>query len=135
MDPKFFSLLLQDTARLLRPAKLTVVASVSNDPTQNVEDHRSADTLRALSDLASLFDDPAATTSAKPNHVVHKLMFYAAYVLGTPAPMLRVMADEAAMRAKTLESESAKVASSGGGGSGSFRRMQSNQGGPRIEEL
>ncbi|KAI0700015.1 hypothetical protein C8T65DRAFT_709765 [Cerioporus squamosus] len=118
MDAKFFSLLLQDTAHLLRPAKLTVVAS--SDPALSLEDHRSANALRHAK-------------SAKANHVVHKLMFYAAYVIGTPAPMLRVLADEATMQAKTLKNESARAAPSGGGAR--VRRVPTNTGGPRIEEL
>ncbi len=142
MDAKFFSLLLQDTAHLLRPTKLAVVAS--NDPAPNLEDHRSANTLRVFSDLAALFGEPASSTPAqgahsttkgsKTNHVVHKLMFYAAYVVGTPAPMLRVLADEATMRAKTLENESARAAPGGGGGA-QVRRLTATPGGPRIEEL
>ncbi|RDX50264.1 hypothetical protein OH76DRAFT_1555794 [Lentinus brumalis] len=142
MDAKFFSLLLQDTAHLLRPTKLAVIAS--NDPALNLEDHRSANALRVFSDLAALFGEPAASTPAegghsttrgtKTNHVVHKLMFYAAYVVGTPAPMLRVLADEATMRAKTLENESARAAPGGGGGA-QVRRVTATPGGPRIEEL
>ncbi|RPD65186.1 hypothetical protein L226DRAFT_501974 [Lentinus tigrinus ALCF2SS1-7] len=134
MDSKFFSLLLQDTAHLLRPAKMAVISSASDDPGQNLEDHRSANALRVLSDLAVLFGERGTTNiNAKPNHVVHKLMFYAAYVLSTPAPMLRVLADEATLRAKTLESESARAGFSSG--RASVRRVQPDAGGPRIEEL
>ena len=103
MNPQFFSLLLQDIAVLLRPATVTVVSST--DSPRTLEDHPSANALRVLSDLASLFDDPPVKPKPKPNHVVHKLTFYAAYIIGTPAPMLRVLADEATMRAKTLEKE------------------------------
>ena len=46
---------------------------------------------------------------AKPNHIVHKLTFYAAHVLGTPGPMLRVLADEASMRAMSFEKEAKQL--------------------------
>ena len=46
---------------------------------------------------------------AKPNHILHKLTFYAAHVLGTPGPMLRVLADEASMRAMSFEKEARQL--------------------------
>ena len=131
MNPQFFSLLLQDIAVLLRPATVTVVASP--DSTRQLEDHPSANALRVLSDLASLFDDNAVKTRPKPNHVVHKLTFYAAYIIGTPAPMLRVLADEATMRAKTLEKEGSER--KGVHGSDVKRVHSLRMDAPRIEEL
>ncbi|CDO68391.1 hypothetical protein BN946_scf184815.g38 [Trametes cinnabarina] len=121
MNPQFFSLLLKDTAFLLRPATVTVLPSRNSVLTPSeLEAHPSANALRVLSDMAEFFSDtrtgghgrslPNARSTEKihpkPNHVVHKLTFYAAYILGTPAPMLRVLADEATMRAKLLENES-----------------------------
>ena len=65
---------------------------------------------------------------------MHKLTFYATYVLGTPGPMLRVLADEAAMRAKTLEGEAREAGRRRDGGD--VKRVGSGRGsGPRIEEL
>ncbi|KAI0730925.1 hypothetical protein C8Q76DRAFT_614104 [Earliella scabrosa] len=132
MDSQFFSLLLQDIAVLLRPATVTVVAST--DSPRRLEDHPSANALRVLSDLASLFDDTSVKSKAKPNHVVHKLTFYAAYIIGTPAPMLRVLADEATMRAKTLEKEGSE-GRRGVHGADVKRVHSLRQDAPRIEEL
>ena len=120
---------------------MTVIAS-QDGTAPNLEEHPSARVLRVLSDLASLFtsppsgnaESPAQPKKAKPNHVVHKLTFYAAYVLGTPGPMLRVLADEAAMRAKTLESE-AREAGRRRDGKDVKRVGRGNESGPRIEEL
>ncbi|KAH9852166.1 hypothetical protein C2E23DRAFT_868976 [Lenzites betulinus] len=147
MDSRFFSLLLKDTALLLRPAAVTVVPQPGSSLTATeLEAHPSRDTLRVLSDFAEFFGSPAEGTrgahgepgqpeaKSKPNHVVHKLTFYAAYVLGTPAPMLRVLADEAAMKAKALESEAQREASAHGQ---NVRRIGQNesQGAAKIEEL
>ena len=114
MSKEVFSLLLQDAAFLLQPKKVVEVKSVpTTDDNVDLRQNASLNALRVLSDIASLYGEPPAKNDGagssqplrKPSHVVHKLLFYAAYVLGTPAPMLRVLADEAAMRAKTLESE------------------------------
>ena len=115
VNPQLFSLLLKDSAALLRPATVTVLASGDN-ATRDLEEHPSADALRVLSDIAAVFTEAQDSNrdhhptlgppqKAKPNHILHKLTFYAAHVLGTPGPMLRVLADEATMRAKTLEKE------------------------------
>ncbi|KAH9893328.1 hypothetical protein C8Q73DRAFT_648077 [Cubamyces lactineus] len=120
MNSQFFSLLLKDTALLLRPATVTIVPDRDSALTSaGLEAHPSANALRVLSDLAEFFSDNSRPPNSaverqpnspsrepsKPNHVVHKLTFYAAYVLGTPTPMLRMLADEAMMRAKMLEKE------------------------------
>ncbi|PIL33207.1 hypothetical protein GSI_04657 [Ganoderma sinense ZZ0214-1] len=116
-NPQLFSLLLRDSAAFLRPATVTVVTP------QDLEEHPSPNALRVLSDMAALFTEAQDSTrnrptsgvpqKAKPNHVVHKLTFYAAHVLGTPGSMLRVLADEAIVRAKSLENEAKQAAGSG----------------------
>ncbi|KAM5537102.1 hypothetical protein V8D89_009248 [Ganoderma adspersum] len=118
VNPRLFSLLLQDSAAFLRPATVTVVA-FRDAVMQDLEEHPSANVLRVLSDIAALFSEAQDGSGSrptselpqktKPNHVIHKLMFYAAHVLGTPGPMLRVLADEATMRAKTLENEAKQL--------------------------
>ncbi|KAI0832073.1 hypothetical protein BC628DRAFT_1453207 [Trametes gibbosa] len=147
MDSRFFSLLLNDSALLLRPATVAVVpppgAAVTEielraDPSGNI--------LRVLSDLSEFFShagegarakdrepDPSRA-NLKSNHLVHKLTFYAAYVLGMPAPMLRVLADEVMMRAKALESEAKRGVSIH---SKDIKRVgqKQAQGGARIQEL
>ncbi|KAI0363141.1 hypothetical protein BV20DRAFT_1007803 [Pilatotrama ljubarskyi] len=147
MNPRFFSLLLKDTALLLRPAHVTVLPQRSATLTATeLETHPSANALRVLSDLAEFFGRHAPESTAgkkatstpfsrpKTNHVVHKLIFYAAYVLGTPGPMLRVLADEATMRAKALEKEAEQGARDEGQ---RVQRVGQNQskGSARIEEL
>lgn len=145
MNPQFFSLLLKDTALLLRPATVTVIPEPKSAPSSA---DPSANALRVFSDLAEFLTEsptpertsegnaPSAQPKSrpKPNHVVHKLTFYAAYLLGTPAPMLRVLADEATMRANALEKEAKQAAQSGGQ---SINRVgqRPSQGGARIEEL
>ncbi|KAI0630666.1 hypothetical protein C8Q77DRAFT_219757 [Trametes polyzona] len=150
MNPQFFSLLLKDTALLLRPAKVTVVPEPGSALTPSELDaHPSANALRVLSDLAQFFDESRAgpeaaqpppqskpQSKAKPNHVVHKLTFYAAYVLGTPAPMLRMLADEAVMQAKALDEEAKQAVSAGSGQS--VKRVgqgDGGRGGAKIEEV
>ena len=139
-NPLLFSLLLQDAATLLRPAPVTVHGV-------GLDAHPSANTLRALSDLVALFGSTPAMstpeTKSKPepkpraSHVVHKLTFYAAYVLGTPPPMLRVLADEALMRARTMEGERRGVDAPRGGGTGGEVRRADGRSVPKskIEEL
>ncbi|KAL1945141.1 hypothetical protein VTO73DRAFT_2761 [Trametes versicolor] len=149
MNSQFFSLLLKDTALLLRPATVTVLPEPKSAlSSADLEAHPSANALRVFSDLAEFFTEsptldrasggtaPSAQPKSKPkpNHVVHKLTFYAAYLLDTPAPMLRVLADEATMRANALEKEAKQAAQSGGQ---SINRVgqRPSQGGARIEEL
>ncbi|KAI0642320.1 hypothetical protein C8Q79DRAFT_1013608 [Trametes meyenii] len=141
MNPQFFSLLLKDTALLLRPANVTVLPTPGSALTSTeLEAYPSANALRVLSDLAEFFSEPVAgaenaTVKPKPNHIVHKLTFYAAYILGTPSPMLRVIADEATMHAKTLERE-ARQDEQGAKGEGAKKLGQSRSvRGMRIEEL
>ncbi len=149
MNPQFFSLLLQDTALLLRPATVTVIPEPKSAlSSADLEAHPSANALRVLSDLADFLTEslapdrapegnaPSAQTKSRqrPNHVVHKLTFYAAYILGIPAPMLRVLVDEVTMRANALEKEAKQAAQTS---SQSIHRVgqKQSQGGSRIEEL
>ena len=151
MNSQFFSLLLKDTSLLLRPATMIIVPDRASALTAvELETHPSANALRVLSDLAGFFSgdsrmvDPEAgrhpeassrpKSKAKPNYVVHKLAFYAAYVLGTPSPMLRMLADEAMMRAKMLENE-AKQEPQGSSSRNVKRVGQGKEEGARIKEL
>lgn len=149
MDPAIYSLLLKDAATLLRPAPVTVVVSTDSQTSSTFGDHPSVNVLCVLSDLASLFDKvPAKANSQAPgasstqqrpkhNHVVHKLTFYAAYILGTPAPMLRVLVDEATIRAKMLEVEGSRNNAERKSEGRDVKRVGdgSHSGGPKIEEL
>ena len=97
---------------------MTVVASRDN-ATGDLEEHPSANALRLFSDIAAVFTEAqdnrdhhptsGPPQKAKPNHILHKLTFYAAHVLGTPGPMLRVLADEASMRAMSFEKEAKQL--------------------------
>ncbi|KAI0333905.1 hypothetical protein GY45DRAFT_1319144 [Cubamyces sp. BRFM 1775] len=157
MHSQFFSLLLKDTALLLRPATVTVVPDRGSALTSaELEAHPSANALRVLSDFAEFFSDDSRSpdpavqqqpnslspqpskAKVKLNHVVHKLTFYAAYILGTPTPMLRMLADEATMRAKMLENE-AKQGPQATSSSQNVKRVGHGKGegeeGARIKEL
>ena len=109
VDSQLFSLLLQDMAILIRPATITVHDPViaENDP----REHANANTLRVLSDLAALFGSrPTVHPEGKPvvaktNHVAHKLAFYSAYVLGTPAPLVHAVVDETVIQVEIMKGE------------------------------
>ncbi|KAI1788145.1 hypothetical protein LXA43DRAFT_974958 [Ganoderma leucocontextum] len=143
VNSQLFSLLLKDSATILRPAAVTVVTP-RDEATRNLEEHPSANALRVLSDLATLFDEAQDSNGnpstsglpqrAKPNHVAHKMTFYAAHILGTPGPMLRVLTDEATMRAKTLGNEAKQTEGYSSGGDVKRNRGEKTIT-PRIEEL
>lgn len=127
MTRPFFSVLIHDTARLLRPSVVTEVSAALSRSEQaypDLEGHPSANTLRVLSDLSKFFSDasrsrgppppsdfsgPVPTSNAsstlKTNHITHKLMFYAAHVLSVPAILLRALCDELDSRAQTIIQE------------------------------
>ncbi|KAI0076593.1 hypothetical protein K474DRAFT_1684749 [Panus rudis PR-1116 ss-1] len=108
ITPKSMSILLTDVVKLLRPSAITVVTQEdqSHDSPSPYECHPSSRTLLALSDLSSLFTSP---TDGSPNHITHKLTFYAARVLSTPAFVLNTVSDEVKLRAKRVEREDAQT--------------------------
>ena len=109
VDSQLFSLLLQDMTILLRPATATVHDPVISE--NDLREHANANTLRVLSDLAALFGSrPAVHLEGKPvvaktNHVAHKLTFYSAYVLGTPAPLVHAVVDESVIQVEIMKGE------------------------------
>ncbi|KAJ3833693.1 hypothetical protein F5878DRAFT_518329, partial [Lentinula raphanica] len=85
-----FSVLMQDTATLLRPQPIVVAVDVPSHP------HRNA--VYVLSDLHRLFSiadrtDPNHNPHSH-SHITHKLLFYTAHVLSTPSVILRSVSDE-----------------------------------------
>ena len=118
VDPNYFRCCKKDSAALLRTATVIVIAS-RDAATRDLEERASANALRVLSDIAALSTEVQDSTrhcstsgpaqKVKPNHVVHRLMFYAAHTVGTPRPMLRVLADEASMRAMSFEKEAKQL--------------------------
>ncbi|OBZ66906.1 hypothetical protein A0H81_13111 [Grifola frondosa] len=132
MTSTFFSALLRDAATLLKPSSVTLVSPSTPSVTlstsdvegqsehcPDLENHSSANTLRVLTDLSSLFQQssrsgpapfqlspPSQSSKPRPNHIAHKLTFYAAQVVGTPSPLLRALADEVAVRAEKMKFES-----------------------------
>ncbi|GBE86234.1 hypothetical protein BKA93DRAFT_816514 [Sparassis latifolia] len=175
MTSPFLSVLLRDTAILLRPAPVTVLrratssgsdrgvsgalreSTQAQDGRADLASHPNALAILALSDLFALFQaapratqipappeppeplpssvpplpsgmptsiplsvPPPLTSGAAPHppspervrgskHIPHKLTFYAAHVLGAPTAMLRVLADEVAVRAQAVAREGADV--------------------------
>ncbi|KAF8909308.1 hypothetical protein CPB84DRAFT_1765790 [Gymnopilus junonius] len=97
MASELISLLLRDAARLLRPLRVTqVVSSEESDKVSSAHPHIMP--VLVLSDLYDLFSDNVVPS--KPNHITHKLRFYAAHVLSTPSTILRLVANEMSMRAQ-----------------------------------
>ncbi|KAJ3817361.1 hypothetical protein F5880DRAFT_1493074, partial [Lentinula raphanica] len=95
-----FSVLMQDTATLLRPQPIATAVAVTAD----VPSHPNRNTVYALSDLHRLFtislggkgEKGEQAKGEKGAHVAHKLLFYSAHVLSTPSVVLRSVADEVA---------------------------------------
>lgn len=114
IDAKLFSLLLRDTAQLLRPQVVTAIS-----PTANAQDagfsidssHPSIFTILALSDLSKVLElaDPPKTAPDKPeshqNHITFKLSFYVAQILSTPPAILGRVTDEILARSRVIERE------------------------------
>ncbi|PSR73893.1 hypothetical protein PHLCEN_2v10290 [Hermanssonia centrifuga] len=108
MTPKFFSLLMQDAAKLLRPAPvLSLSPTHLTSPTKEFDVHPSANALLALSDVSTLFaaSPPRPPHSRAPNPTVAKLAFYGARIISTPTYILTALADETSVRANLLERE------------------------------
>ena len=109
MTPAFFSLLMRDTAKLIRPASVVSISSETEGAHNTTHDyitHPSADTLRTLSDISALFQGAVV---ASKRHAVSaasaKSAFYSARVMVTPSYILKALADELASRARLLERE------------------------------
>ncbi|KZT07481.1 uncharacterized protein LAESUDRAFT_724932 [Laetiporus sulphureus 93-53] len=174
MTPAFFALLLRDSSTLLRPSTVVelgdaIQGSSSNalggSVSRDLEGHPNANTLRALSDLSTLFSGPTHSSSSassasssaplrvatkpiaatnKHIHVAHKLTFYAAHVLSVPPLLLRALADETARRADVVAREGLDVQSGSTStqrsagvlpGDGAQAVGQGGAGRVRIEEL
>jgi hypothetical protein len=131
MTPSFFSLLMCDAAKLLRPSTVVAISTTGNP--DSFMEHPSANALLVLSDTSTLFQSQPAKSSA-PNPITAKLAFYAARIVSTPSYVLIALADEAVARAKLVEREEqlnkASPAEAAQGPSSETRMRK-----PRIEEL
>lgn len=121
MPLPLFCILLRDAAVLLRPSTVveltsTAPAEASSDspftPVDDLSSHPSALALLVLSDLSALFSADLRSASplgidakTKPNHVTHKLAFYAAYILGVPPVLLRALTVEISERSESIARE------------------------------
>jgi len=112
MNSTLFSLLLRDTVTLIRPLPVTMVSlhvtqSMEIDPTS----HPHLNLILVLSDLSRLFElSPSRKAPhTKPNHVKHKLVFYAAHILSTPSPILWALAEEISQKTLAYEETSDDV--------------------------
>lgn len=128
MTSAFFSVLLYDAARLLRPVPVTVLPSHSSSTGafSSFESHPNTTTLLALSDLSEFFSTPlpANAHSSKSinsksrqtnTHITHKVTFYAARVISTPTQVLTNLADELMLRAEVVRRESTDESEKGNG--------------------
>lgn len=110
MTNKLITLLLRDAARLLRPLRVTQdMSSPASDTVSSAHPHIMP--ILVLSDLNDLFSD--SRTPSKPNHIAHKIRFYAAHILSTPSAILRSLADEMNIRARDEDGGVIKVDLSG----------------------
>lgn len=129
MTPSFFALLMRDAARLLRPSAVVAISSAA--PQEAFADHPAADALRALSDVAALFERSAREKTKTPNPVAAKLAFYAARIVATPPYVLTALADEAVARARLVgREEELDIKQTAAAAPGQTRAAK-----PRIEEL
>lgn len=108
MTASFLAMLLRDTGQLLRPQLVT--ASPAADGVRWT-DHPHRLAILVLSDLSELFQSPGG----RPNHVTHKLLFYAAHILSTPSPLLADLSNEIMERSRILESEAQHPCGEAGG--------------------
>ncbi|KAK7687637.1 hypothetical protein QCA50_008852 [Cerrena zonata] len=134
MTSAFFSILLNDASRLLRPKAVTVLSPhpSSTNTSSPYESHPNTTSLLALSDLSVFFSTPlpvnarsAKSTNSKPHqtntHVTHKVAFYAARIISTPSNVLSTLADELMLRAEVVRREG--MSETGRGNEDPKRRM------------
>jgi hypothetical protein len=103
MTSQLISLLLRDTARLLRPAPVTVLPSnsASDNATSAaayvdecvLKSHSSWVAILALSDLSKVVETQKKKGTGQ-NYMTRKLTFYAAQILSMPKPALVSISDE-----------------------------------------
>lgn len=125
MTSAFFTLLLRDTATLLRPRRVSVLPSTKDlpvDPPADLSSEPCLSALLGLSDLHALFLLPSSTASLsatedepeklpsrpRQDHVPSKLLFYAGQVLGTPSSAMEMLAAEVELMSKKTEKEDLK---------------------------
>lgn len=103
MTDNLFSLLLQDSARLLKPLLITHIEHAPTGTLHSAKaitiSHPHGITLLVLSDLYNMFSNSQGHASQneprwKDNHICHKLLFYAAHISATPSEVLDVLVYE-----------------------------------------
>ncbi|KAF9218628.1 hypothetical protein BS17DRAFT_741906 [Gyrodon lividus] len=114
INAKTMLVLLEDVIKLLRPWRVTIagpcLASDERIPALT-ENHPSATTIMAISDMASLFHlaMESSTISSQHSYVVMKLTFYAAHLLSTPSSILHDLTEEAYLHLKSVEKEAERI--------------------------
>ncbi|KIJ34956.1 hypothetical protein M422DRAFT_262918 [Sphaerobolus stellatus SS14] len=89
-----FSLLLSDAWTLIRPNPVAVISE--SDASSSASDKA----ILAISDILHLFE-----SAPKLKHVVHKLNFYSAHVVGQDTQILKAVAEEARITALKMKNE------------------------------
>jgi hypothetical protein len=110
MNDKLISLLLHDTAQLLRPQIVSVV-SPPVPPGQELTRSKLAShpTFLMLSDLSKLFrpvDQPSDAVAPRQNHITMKISFYIAHIVSIPSVILSDLSGEVLARSRVVDQES-----------------------------
>jgi hypothetical protein len=115
MTSGFFSVLLRDTATLLRPLPVAPLRApdsagiFSGKFDHAVHPHRTS--ILVLSDLSKLFGTKPHPSKTKPNHITHKLLFYIAHILSTQSILLRAVSEEVMAKSLAMEKDTHLVTS------------------------
>lgn len=112
MDDKLVSLLLHDTAQLLRPQLVSVVSPPA-PPGQEITRSKQAShpTFLMLSDLSKLFqpvvqhEQPSEAVAPRQNHITMKISFYIAHIASIPSVILSDLSGEVLARSRVVDQE------------------------------
>ncbi|KIK63378.1 hypothetical protein GYMLUDRAFT_72076 [Collybiopsis luxurians FD-317 M1] len=120
-SPSLFTILMLDTATLLRPMHIGVISSSSSSSSSSaprststspfdIASHPNRTPIYVLSDLHHLFDpltrktsSSSSSSSSSSKHITHKLLFYAAHILSTPPLVLKSLTEDVERRMREME--------------------------------
>ncbi|KAK2463625.1 hypothetical protein APHAL10511_004376 [Amanita phalloides] len=99
MNSQTLAALLQDCASLINPLRVTYVPSQPMELNADPKFHPHHKSVLVLSDLSALFSRSSQASGSKSgkagsDHVIQKLLFYAAHVLSSPSRTLQLAASQ-----------------------------------------